>query len=282
MEISIFESKSPLRQAPGVIGQAKRRHKQIMKEHYYFFIIILLLLTTVSFGQSIDLESEKFPGTKKLIVESFNGCCAQKGYKAIYYFDSSGRTIKSSNYFKRKLLASYEYRYNDKGLLTEKITLYDIKSKSRKDTTKFTYTFDQKDRVITKTKHFGTWTALESYTDFDALNNPTTIIHSFNNTTFVEKRQYNSLGQEILNQRLENDTITSIEEIKYNQFGNKIYSNMPTLIDNETGKMVKLIGGTRHWFLEEYLYTYDNLNRWTEKYVVYDNKNVLLEKRIYK
>jgi hypothetical protein len=253
-----------------------------MKRLYLLFITLLFLLTSVSFGQSIDVENEKFSGTKKLIIKSFNSCCAQKGYKAIYYFDSIGRTIKSSNYFKRKLLASYEYRYNDKGLLTEKIMVYDINIKARKDTTKFTYTFDQKDRVTTKTEHFGNWTAIETYTDFDPLNNPTTIIHSFNNNILVEKRQYNSLGQQILNQRLTNDTITSIEESKYNKFGDKIYSNMPTLIDKETGKMVRLIGGTRHWFLEEYLYTYDNLNRWTEKYVVYDNKNILLEKRIYK
>lgn len=253
-----------------------------MKGHHLIFISLFLLLTSGSFGQSIDVETEKFLGTKKLIVNSFNGCCAQKGYKAIYYFDSSGRTIKSSNYFERKLLASYEYRYNDKGLLTEKITLYDINNKSLKDTTYFTYIFDQKDRLTTKTEHFGNWTAIETYTDFDALNNPTTIIHSFNNNTFVEKRQYNSFGQEILNQRLTNDTIASIEEIKYNQFGDKIYSNMPTLIDKETGKMVMLIGGSRHAIVEKYDYFYDKLNRWTEKYVLFDNRKVLLEKRKYR
>jgi hypothetical protein len=253
-----------------------------MKGHYFFFITILFQLTTISFGQSINVENEKFPGTKKLIVKSFNSCCAQKGYKAIYYFDSSGRTIKSSNYFKRQLQASYEYHYNEKGLLTEKIKVYDINNKSNKDTTKFHYKIDHMDRVITKTEYFGSWSSVETYSDFDTLNNPTKIIHSFNKNTFVEQRKYNSLGQEILNQRLTNDTITSIEESKYNQFGDKIYSNMPTLIDKETGKMIRLIGGTRHWFLEEYNYTYDDLNRWTEKYVVYDNKNVLLEKRIYK
>ncbi len=253
-----------------------------MKGYYLFFLTLLLLLTTISFGQSIDVENEKFPGTKKLIVKSFNSCCAQKGYKAIYYFDSNGRTIKSSNYFKRQLRASYEYHYNEKGLLTEKIIVYDKNNKSPKDTTKFLYAIDHMDRVITKTEYFGKWFTMETYSDFDTLNNPTTIIHSFNNNTFLEQRKYNSLGQEILNQRLTNDTITSIEESKYNQFGDKIYSNMPTLTDKETGKMVRLIGGTRHWFLEEYFYTYDNKIRWTEKYVVYDSKKVLLEKRIYK
>ncbi len=254
-----------------------------MKAHKLYFITLLFLLSTsVSFGQSIDVETEKFPGTKKLIVKSFNGCCAQNGFKAIYYFDSSGRTIKSSNFFKRQLRASYEYRYNENGLLTEKIMVYDINNKSRKDTTKFVYAFDHKDRVITKTKHFGNWSSIETYSDFDTLNNPTTVRHAFNKNTSIEKREYNSLGQQILNYRINEDTITSSEESKYNEYGDKVYSNIPTLLDKETGKMVMLIGGSRHSIVEKYDYTYDKLNRWTEKYVLFDNRKVLLEKRIYK
>ena len=53
-------------------------------------------------------------------------------------------------------------------------------------------------------------------------------------------------------------------------------------MDTTTGKMISQIGGNRHWFREEYEYTYDKLNRWIEKYVTYDNKKVLLETRIYK
>ena len=283
VSVDSFVARNPLLHiASTVIGQAKRRHIQIMKGHYLHFITLLLLMTSVSFGQSIDVETEKFPETKKLIVKSFNGCCAQKGFRAIYYFDSSGRTIKSSHYFKRQLRASYEYRYNEKGLLIEKIMVYDINNKSRKDTTKFAYTFDQIDRVTTKTELFGKWSAIETYSDFDGLNNPITVRHTFDNNTFVEKKQYNSLGQEILNQRFKGDSLTRTEEIKYNEFGDIIYSNVPTLMDKETGKMIMLVGGNRHWFLEEYVYSYDKFNRWTEKYVVYDNKKVLLEKRIYK
>ena len=103
-----------------------------------------------------------------------------------------------------------------------------------------------------------------------------------NNISFVEKRRFNSTGQQTFNQRLENDSITQIEESQYNQYGDKIYSNVPTLKDKKTGKMIRQIGGNRHWFLEEYEYTYDKLNRWIEKYVIYDNKKVLLETRIYK
>jgi len=267
---------------PNVIGQAKRRHKQIMKGYYLFFISLLLLLTTVSFGQSIDVETEKFPGTKKLVVKSYNGCCAQNGYKAVYLFDSIGRAIKSYNYFKRRLLATYEYHYNEKGFLAEKIMVYDINNKSRKDTTKFVYTFDLKDRVVTKTKYFGNWSSIEAYSDFDTLNNPTTVRHTFDKNTSIEKRVYNSLGQQILNHKIKENNITSTEESKYNEYGDKVYSNIPTLLDKETGKMVMLLGGSRYSIVENYYYTYDSLNRWTEKYVLFDNRKVLLEKRIYR
>lgn len=253
-----------------------------MKGNYLLFIFLLLLLKSVSFGQSIDVETEKFQGTKKLIVKSFNVCSTQKGFRAIYYFDSKGQTIKSFHYFKRQLRASYVYQYNEKGLLIEKIKVYDIKNKSRKDTTKFVYTFDQKDRVITKTEYFGNWSSMVTYSEFNTLNNPTILIHKFGNNSSIEKIEYNSLGQQILYQRLNGDTITSTEESNYNEFGDKVYSNIPTLFDKETGKMEILIGGNRHSIVEKYEYSYDKLNRWTEKYVVYDDKKALLEKRVYK
>lgn len=254
-----------------------------MKVYRLFILTTILLLTSISFGQSIDIETEKFMGIKKLIVKSFNGCCAQKGFRAIYYFDNNGRTIKSSNYFKRQLLASYEYRYNDKGFLIEKNQTFDINNKNRKDTTKFDYTLDANGRVITKAINFGKWTAKDMYSDFDTLNYAQTVIHTFdNNKGVVEKRQFNSKGREVFNQQLKNDTISMTEESKYNDYGDKVYSNIPELLDKETGKMVILIGGSRHSIIEVYEYSYDKLNRWTKKYVVFDNKKVLLEKRIYR
>lgn len=41
-------------------------------------------------------------------------------------------------------------------------------------------------------------------------------------------------------------------------------------------------GCRRYAIIEVYEYTYDKLNRWTEKYVVFDNRKILLEKRVYK
>ena len=253
-----------------------------MTRRQTFALVILLFLAHLSVGQSIAVEVEKFPGSKKLINKSYNGCCAQKGFRSIYYFDDNGRTNKSFNYFKRQLRESYEYRYNDKGLLIESIMVSDSKNKSHKDTTKFVYSLDEKGRVISKTKYFGQWTVTETYSDFDSFNNAQIVTHSFNNTSFVEKRRFNSAGQQIFNQIVEDGNITQIEESQYNQYGDKIYSNVPTLMDTTTGKMISLIGGNRHWFLEEYEYTYDKLNRWIEKYVTYDNKKGLLETRIYK
>ena len=253
-----------------------------MTRRQTFVLVILLFLTNGSFGQSIAVESEKFPGSKKLIIKSYNGCCVQKGFKSIYYFDDNGRTIKSFNYFKRQLIESYEYRYNDKGLLIEKTMVSDLNNNARTDTTKFVYSLDEKGRVISKTEYFGQWTATEMYSDFDSFNNPQIVTNSFNNISYIEKRQFNSSGQQTSNQRLEDDSIIQIEESQYNQYGDKIFSNVPTLADKKTGKMIMLIGGNRHWFLEEYEYTYDKLNRWIKKYVIYDNKKVLLETRIYK
>jgi len=42
-----------------------------------------------------------------------------------------------------------------------------------------------------------------------------------------------------------------------------------------------MLGGNRHCYLEKYEYVYDNLNRWIEKYVVYDGKKLIIEKRIF-
>jgi hypothetical protein len=245
-------------------------------------LITLLLLTLTSTGQSIDVEKEKFPGIQKLTVKSFNGCCSMNGYRVVYYFDNIGNVIRSLNYFKKKHLANFEYRYNDKGLLMEKIQTYDIDNKSRIDTIRFTYEFDTSDRITLKTEHFGKWKHTESYQDFDANNNPQTVLSTFGNRTTILKRTFNSQNKEILKQRVENDSTITFEEIKYNEVGDIINSNIPSLLDKETGKMAVLIGGNRHSIVEIYEYRYDKLFHWTQKYVVFDNKKVLLEKRIYK
>lgn len=251
-----------------------------------FTLAILLLLTNVSVGQSIDIENEKFPGAKKLVVKSYNGCCTQKGFKAIYYFDSFGRTIKSSNYFKRQLRASYEYHYNNQGLLTEKINVYDINNKSRKDTTHYYYEVDSTGKILSKQMKFGLGNRF-SYTDyhkdFNEFGFPQTII-SVNDRQekTVQLRTYDTFGNIIKLQKIENDSVITLEERKYNHNGHLVYSILPTIVGVDTEGLALFVGGSRHSAIENYKYTYDKLNRWTEKYVVFDNKKVLLEKRIYK
>ena len=46
--------------------------------------------------------------------------------------------------------------------------------------------------------------------------------------------------------------------------------------------MVIQIGGNRHSVTESFEYKYDSKSRWVEKYVIFDNRKVLLEKRDYK
>lgn len=244
--------------------------------------MILFTSTLITLGQSIDVESEKFKGIEKLTVKSFNGCCSKKGYRAIYNFDKEGNAIKSMNYYKRKHLASYVYKYGDSGLLIEKIQTYDINNKERVDTTRYDYSYDSNNRVISKTKYFGRWQVDNKYSDFDSNNNAQTVVRTFNNSVTITKRTFDSQNRIIRKQSFENDTLDFEEEIRYNEHNDIAYSYIPTLLDKETGKMVTLIGGNRHSVTETFEYKYDNKNRWIERHVLFDNKKVLLEKRDYK
>ena len=249
-----------------------------MKETLF---VIFLVLTLTTKAQSIDVATERFPTVKKLIIKSFNGC-VKKGYRTVYLFDDKGQAIESSSYLKRKLLAKYKYVYNDKGLLTEKIQTYSINDKKRTDTTRFIYEFDLNARLLSKSKYFGIWTSTETYQDFDANGFPTTVISTFDNKTTVFRKEYNSIRRETRRQKVENDTIITFEENRYNQYGDIIYSILPTVVGEETNGLALFIGGNRHSAVEKYEYTYDSLNRWTEKYLVFDGKKVLHEKRLYK
>lgn len=248
-------------------------------------ILILLILSSLELtilGQSIDVNTEKFIGTNELTVKSFNGCCSKKGYKAIYNFDKEGNAVKSSNYFRRKHLASYVYKYADNGPLIEKVQTFDINNKNRVDTTRYIYNYDSVGRIISEIENFGTWQVKKTFSDFDSNNNAQTVLRTFDKWTTTTKRTFDSHSRIILKQTYENDTLDFQEEIRYNENDDIIYSYIPTFIDKETGKMVVLIGGNRHSVTETYEYKYDNKNRWIEKYVIFEKKKILLETRDYK
>lgn len=245
------------------------------------FSILIIFLTLTAKSQSIDVETEKFPDIKKLEVKSFNGC-VKKGYRAVYLFDNKGQAIESSNYFKKKLLAKYKYRYNEKGLLIEKIQIFDINNKNKVDTTKFIYEFDEQERVISKSEFFGQWVELEIFQNFNDKGLPTTITRTFDNKTTRLQKEYDTLGNEIKIQKVENDSVITIEEKRYNAQGDISYSIIPDLVEKDKKGLAIFIGGNRFSAIEEYEYVYDSLNRWVEKYVVYENKRLLIEKRNYK
>ena len=180
-----------------------------------FVFILLLFLPSISKGQSpIDVETEKFPGVHKLTTESFNDCCAmKKGYRAVFYFDSIGNAVKSSYFFKKKRLASYEYKYNDKGLLIEEIKTYDSWKKGSLTTIFFFYELDSNDRVICKTNNHGMWKSTLYYQDFDSNNNPQTVVHKIDNVIWTKKQEFNSLNKPILIQTLASYTFECFEII---------------------------------------------------------------------
>lgn len=120
-----------------------------MKRASSLIVFVLVLLTYVSVGQSIDVATDRFLGTKKLVVKSYNGCCVKKGFRSVYYFDQSGRTARLSCFYKRELRAEFLYHYNDRGLLTEEVKIFDISRKSKMDTTRYLYSYDDKGRVLT-------------------------------------------------------------------------------------------------------------------------------------
>lgn len=241
-----------------------------------------MLLTLTIKSQSIEVGNENFPGIKKLEVKSFNGCCAKKGYRAIYLFDNKGQAIESSNYFKRKLLAKYKYTYNEKGLLIEKVQIFDINNKNKVDTTKFIYEFDEQERLISKSEYFGQWVLLEKFQDFNSKGFPCTIIRTIDNKTTTYKKEYDSVGHEIKIQKAENDSVIILEEKRYNVQGDFSHSIIPDLVGMDKKGLAIFIGGNRYSAIEEYQYVYDSLNRWTEKYVVFEGKKLLIEKREFK
>ncbi len=262
------------------LNSAKNRECKFMRKIITSVFIILLTLTIRS--QSIDVEIERFPDTKKLEVKSFNGCCAKKGYRAVYLFDNKGQAIELSNYFKRKLLAKYKFTYNEKGLLTEKVQLFDINNKNKVDTTKYIYEFDEQERLVSKSEYFGQWELLEKFQNFNNKGFPTTTIRTFDNKTTTYKIEYDSIGHEIKTRKAANDSVIILEEKRYNAQGDISYSIIPDIVGKDKKGLAIFVGGNRYSAIEEYEYIYDNLKRWIEKYVVFENKKILIEKRKYK
>lgn len=249
--------------------------------------IIALLTLTIDFclAQSFDVENDRLPCVSTLTIKSFNGCCAKKGYRAKYYFNENGQAVKSTNYFKLKKLAEYEYLYDSLGNLTHSIQTYSINDKDRIDTNWTTYTYVSEKRIIEKTdwtSHHHSWT--EEYEDFNELDKPTKTIRysSSNSDTSTKLVNYNQHGQVTKIMYQESDSLRTSEILDYNEHGDVKYSLIPSLVGKEDEPLAIWVGGSRHAHEERYKYTYDDQNRWTEKYVMFNDKRVLLETRKYK
>ncbi len=249
--------------------------------------IIALLTLTIDFclAQSFDVENDRIPDVSTLTIKSFNGCCAKEGYRAKYYFNEKGQAVKSTNYFKLKKLAEYEYLYDNLGNLTHSIQTYSINDKDRIDTNWTTYTYDSEKRIIEKTDWTSpqhSWT--EKYEDFNELNKPTKTIRysSSNSDTSIQLVNYNQYGQVTKIMYQESDSLRTTEILDYNKHGDLKYSLIPSIVGKEDEPLAIWVGGSRHAPEERYKYSYDDQNRWTERYVIFKDKKVLLETRKYK
>ena len=65
--------------------------------------ILTILLTLTAKSQSIDLETERFNGVKRLEVRSFNGC-VKKGYRAVYIFNNKEKRLNHQIFQKKTFI----------------------------------------------------------------------------------------------------------------------------------------------------------------------------------
>lgn len=249
--------------------------------------IIALLTMTMNFclAQSFDVKNDRLPDVSTLTIKSFNECCAKNGYRAKYYFNENGQAVKSINYFKLKKLAEFEYLYDSLGNLTHSIQTYSINGKDRIDTNWTRYTYDSEKRIIRKTDWTSTGhSCTEEYEDFNELDKPTKTIRysSLNSDTSIQLVNYNQYGKVTKIMYQESDSLRTTEILDYNEQGDLKYSLIPSIVGKEDEQLAIWIGGSRHAPEERYEYTYDDQNRWTEKYVIFKDQKVLLETRKYK
>lgn len=249
----------------------------------YLLMLSIILSSRVLFGQAFDAETEKIKGIKKLVEYYYNRSNSENISKAEFEFDNEGNVINAFYYYSRTLVSQNEYHYDENGLIVQVIEKELGNNKSRTDTINYKYKFDSNKRIIYKEKIQSKWIVTTIFQDFDTNGNAQTEINSTIYRSVISKIKFNSQNQPIHKQKILNNSIFEIEEIEYNKFGDIVYSYIPTLLDKLTGKEIKieLLLKNRYSTIENYEYKYDELDRWTERYVNYKRKKILLNKRIY-
>ena len=220
----------------------------------YKLISILLLFSLTIKGQSIDIETEHIKPAKKVEIKYYNGC-VKNGFRTIYTFNDRGQIIDCKQFFKKELRAKFNYVYNEVGLLTEKIEVYDINNKNRVDSTHYSYETDTKGRMLSKTMLFGNnrfyWKYY--YKDFNEYGFPKMVIsENERKEKNIQQITYDTLGNILLIQKIENDSIITIEERKYNNYSDIVYSVLPTIVGHKTKGLAVFLGGYRMSAIENY------------------------------
>lgn len=244
----------------------------------YFYIVLGLFYCVESEAQAAFEQQIRLPGVQRLEIKS-----ASNGYRQVYLFNDLGQPIQSSFYYKRKLLSKFSSTFNEKGMLSEYIQVFDAKKSRKAENVMFEYQFDDNGFMISKSEYWGKWVAQEYYSDYNEKGLPGIMIKVFNGSEWKHQLKYNEAG--CLTERLvlQNDTISSIEYLECNEQGDIIFSSLPLLIDEEKEcNFPLLLGGDRHSAIEQYEYTYDSSNRWIEMYNITEGSKRLLTIREFK
>jgi len=244
-------------------------------------VIFLILGSGLSFGQEIYDMSVRVDSVNEMIVKPYNLFSSKSEYWQHYRFDNKGRAINGKFYFKEELREEFVYVYNEHDLLTHQIKIFDINHKDKVDTLETKYILSEDNKVLVRKSILRpNDTLITKYLKHNENKLPVlSKVYHRDKLSTTWTYEYDSLSRLIksTNQR---DTSKTIETRKYNDNDDIIYSSYEYYPEPKEPNIY--FGGGRLKPTENYRYVYDSLGRWTEKYLILEDKELLSIVREYK
>ncbi|MBG8555963.1 hypothetical protein [Hymenobacter guriensis] len=134
---------------------------------------LLYSLPQLAQSQHLAIETEHFPGAKRMKTESFNRGPA--GFWTVYQFDALGRAVLEKRYQGRRHLATYMYTYNQRNQLLRHVTVFDINNRRTQHSQYTIYRYNaDSSRVLREVCYTDTDTLyVTQFLKFDSDNRPT-------------------------------------------------------------------------------------------------------------
>ena len=101
----------------------------------------LFIYTNSSFGQEINVQTDKYPGVKTIITKS-----PGDDFKSIYELDDKGQIRALKIVKNKRLVTTFEYTFLSNGLLSKQVKTFDKLNPSF-DGTRY-YSYDFKDDLV--------------------------------------------------------------------------------------------------------------------------------------